>query len=139
MCFQYDARTKITMRRHVPPTFKEVRHVMNIATVCAAWVPYELRPVAAPGCARTRSHDCRGVVGLQIHAVTPHLKMVTFDADDTIYEDGGIVSRGSPMVDIIVRLLRAGIVVSLVTAAGYPGNVRARACCCARASRVMWD
>lgn len=49
--------------------------------------------------------------------------MVTFDADDTIYEDGGTVSRGSPMVDIIVRLLRAGVIVSLVTAAGYPGNV----------------
>ena len=49
--------------------------------------------------------------------------MVTFDADDTIYEDGGSVSRDSPVVDIIVRLLRAGVIVSLVTAAGYPGNV----------------
>ena len=49
--------------------------------------------------------------------------MITFDADDTIYEDGGSVSPGSKMVDIIVRLLRAGIVVSLVTAAGYPGKV----------------
>ena len=40
----------------MPPTFKEIRHIMNIATV---------------------------------HAVAPILKMVTFDADDTIYEDGG--------------------------------------------------
>lgn len=94
----------------MPPTFKEVRHIINIATV---------------------------------HGVAPVLKMVTFDADDTIYEDGGtvgwgrrcvtvnetlgaaagVITMGSPMVNIIVRLLRQGIFVALVTAAGYPGQV----------------
>jgi len=105
------------MRRHVPPTFKEIRHIMNIATV---------RAQMGQGIFE-RAHVFDRLSFLswmpQIHAVTPHLRMVTFDADDTIYEDGGTVSRGSPMVDIIVRLLRAGVVVSLVTAAGYPGNV----------------
>ncbi|POM77388.1 IMP-specific 5'-nucleotidase [Phytophthora palmivora] len=50
------------------------------------------------------------------------VKLVTFDADDTIYEDGGSISKSSRMVQIIVELLRRGVVVSLVTAAGYPGN-----------------
>jgi IMP and pyridine-specific 5'-nucleotidase len=53
---QYNTRTHLLHRRFVPPTFKEVRHIINIATV---------------------------------HGVAPVLKMVTFDADDTIYEDGG--------------------------------------------------
>lgn len=54
---QYHGRTKLLHRRFVAPTFQEIRHILNIATV---------------------------------HAVSPVLKMVTFDADDTIYEDGGV-------------------------------------------------
>lgn len=73
----------------MPPTFKEVRHILNLAT---------------------------------INAIADHLKLVTFDADDTIYEDGGIINSSSRMVKIIVELLKRGIVVSLVTAAGYPGK-----------------
>lgn len=87
---QYDARTRITHRKFVPPTFKEIRHILNIATA---------------------------------HAAAPRLQMVTLDADDTIYEDGGTIRRDSQIVDIIVRLMRAGITVALVTAAGYPGRV----------------
>lgn len=72
----------------MPPTFKEIRHVLNLAT---------------------------------IEAIAGDLKLVTFDADDTIYEDGGTISKTSRMVQIIVGLLHRGLVVSLVTAAGYPG------------------
>ncbi|KAG6611105.1 IMP-specific 5'-nucleotidase [Phytophthora cinnamomi] len=86
---EYDARTHFLARKRVPPTFKEVRHVLNLATT---------------------------------NAIAGKLKLVTFDADDTIYEDGGSISKSSRMVQIIVQLLRRGVVVSLVTAAGYPGN-----------------
>lgn len=86
---EYDASTYFLARRRVPPTFKEVRHILNLATT---------------------------------NAIAGKLKLVTFDADDTIYEDGGTISKSSRMVQIIVELLRRGVVVSLVTAAGYPGN-----------------
>ncbi|KAG7392018.1 IMP 5'-nucleotidase [Phytophthora pseudosyringae] len=86
---EYDAGTHFLARRRVPPTFKEVRHVLNLATT---------------------------------NAIAGKLKLVTFDADDTIYEDGGTISKSSRMVRVIVELLRRGVVVSLVTAAGYPGN-----------------
>ncbi|KAL3660310.1 hypothetical protein V7S43_014837 [Phytophthora oleae] len=86
---EYDASTHFLARRRVPPTFKEVRHILNLATT---------------------------------NAIAGKLKLVTFDADDTIYEDGGTISKSSRMVQIIVELLRRGVVVSLVTAAGYPGN-----------------
>lgn len=76
-------------RKRVPPTFKEIRHVLNVAT---------------------------------INAIASDLKLVTFDADDTIYEDGGTISKTSHMVEVIVGLLHRGLVVSLVTAAGYPGK-----------------
>lgn len=86
---EYDASTHFLARKRVPPTFKEVRHILNLATT---------------------------------NAIAGKLKLVTFDADDTIYEDGGTISKSSRMVQVIVELLRRGIVVSLVTAAGYPGN-----------------
>lgn len=72
----------------MPPTFKEVRHILNLATV---------------------------------NAIASHVKLVTFDADDTIYEDGGVIHASSKMVGIVTALIQRGIVVSLVTAAGYPG------------------
>ncbi|TMW58503.1 hypothetical protein Poli38472_010062 [Pythium oligandrum] len=86
---EYDAKKHLLARKRVPPTFKEVRHVLNLSVV---------------------------------NAIAGKLKLVTFDADDTIYEDGGSISATSRMVTIIVELLRRGLVVSLVTAAGYPGN-----------------
>ncbi|CAH0485831.1 unnamed protein product [Peronospora farinosa] len=87
--FDYDMKTHFLARKRVPPTFQEVRHILNLATT---------------------------------NAIAGKLKLVTFDADDTIYEDGGTVSKSSKMVHIVVELLRRGVVVSLVTAAGYPGN-----------------
>lgn len=36
--------------------------------------------------------------------------------------DPGTVSLESPMVRIIMRFIKAGVVISLVTAAGYPGE-----------------
>ncbi|CAI5747048.1 unnamed protein product [Peronospora destructor] len=86
---EYDTKTHFLARKRVPPTFKEVRHILNLATT---------------------------------NAIAGKLKLVTFDADDTIYEDGGTVRKSSTMVQIVVELLRRGVVVSLVTAAGYPGN-----------------
>ncbi|TYZ66603.1 hypothetical protein PybrP1_008123 [[Pythium] brassicae (nom. inval.)] len=85
---EYDASKHFLSRKRVPPTFKEVRHILNLATV---------------------------------NAIAGHVKLVTFDADDTIYEDGGVIHAASKMVRVVVELLSRGIVVSLVTAAGYPG------------------
>jgi IMP and pyridine-specific 5'-nucleotidase len=59
-----------------------------------------------------------------IHSFSKVGKLVTFDADDTIYEDGGVVHATSPMRAIITDLMTRGINVSLCTAAGYPGNAR---------------
>ena len=58
MCtVQYNEGTHLLSRKYVTPTFKEVRHILNIAA---------------------------------INAIAPKLRMVTLDADDTIYEDGGM-------------------------------------------------
>ena len=50
------------------------------------------------------------------------MRLVTLDADDTLYSDGGVLTVDSPMIPLIVRLLRLGLSVALVTAASYPGE-----------------
>eukprot|EP00927_Polykrikos_kofoidii_P019747 TRINITY_DN19256_c0_g1_i1.p1 TRINITY_DN19256_c0_g1~~TRINITY_DN19256_c0_g1_i1.p1 ORF type:complete len:435 (-),score=73.72 TRINITY_DN19256_c0_g1_i1:227-1531(-) len=82
----YDSKYSISQRRHVTPSFNEIRHILNIA---------------------------------QIMALSKSLRMVTFDGDQTLYDDGGNFSAESILCVMLCKLLQAGISVVLVTAAGY--------------------
>ncbi|KAI9910987.1 hypothetical protein PsorP6_010899 [Peronosclerospora sorghi] len=86
---EYDATTHFLARKRVPPTFKVIRHILNVVTT---------------------------------NAIAGKLKLLTLGADDTIYEDGESINKSSKIVQIDVELIRRGIVVSLLTAACYPGN-----------------
>ncbi|KAJ1557425.1 IMP 5'-nucleotidase, partial [Nowakowskiella sp. JEL0078] len=79
----------IASRRFVPPSFNDVRHILNSA---------------------------------QIIAVAPTLKLITFDGDMTLYDDGGDFAKDSLLVGLLVNLLRSGLSVAIVTAAGYPND-----------------
>lgn len=99
---EVDRTTAVCRRKHVPPTYSELRNVFNTA---------------------------------QIHEAAKSVKLMTFDADDTLFPAATSLQRDDWVVDaIIVRpwlpgrgclirqtLLRRGICVSVVTAAGYPG------------------
>ncbi|RHY40457.1 hypothetical protein DYB38_002905 [Aphanomyces astaci] len=80
----YDAVTHFSRRKRVPPTFKDVRHILNLATV-------HERDFLTRSC-------------------TMMMMMM------------GDYCESSDMVTVIVELLKKGKVVSLVTAAGYPGE-----------------
>lgn len=58
----------------------------------------------------------------QVHAIADSLKLLTFDADGTLYEDGAHLEEDSAMIARIISLLQRGISVVIVTAAGYPGR-----------------
>ena len=58
----------------------------------------------------------------QVRASAEGLRLVTFDADGTLYADGHHIEQDSAMVETIVALMRAGVHVGIVTAAGYPGD-----------------
>ena len=73
---EYDKRYRLLHRRYIPPTFKEIRHILNLAS---------------------------------IKAIASTIHLVTFDADDTIYADGGSITKESPMANIIIELLRSWI------------------------------
>ncbi|KAI9022074.1 IMP-specific 5-nucleotidase [Hyaloraphidium curvatum] len=79
----------IAGRRNVPPSFNDVRHVLNSA---------------------------------QVSAISPGLKLVTFDGDLTLYEDGGALDPASPLIALMGRMMvDHGVHIAIVTAAGYTG------------------
>ncbi|XP_024384374.1 IMP-specific 5'-nucleotidase 1 [Physcomitrium patens] len=58
----------------------------------------------------------------QVHSIAEKLQLITFDADGTIYADGHHIRGDNKMIGHIIKLMREGINVAIVTAAGYPGN-----------------
>ncbi|CAK0783513.1 hypothetical protein CVIRNUC_006712 [Coccomyxa viridis] len=58
----------------------------------------------------------------QVHSSAKKLRLVTFDADGTLYADGCHMEHDNEMVGHIISLMRSGIDVAIVTAAGYPGQ-----------------
>mmetsp|Transcript_15223 Transcript_15223/g.22266 ORF Transcript_15223/g.22266 Transcript_15223/m.22266 type:complete len:410 (+) Transcript_15223:112-1341(+) len=58
----------------------------------------------------------------QVYSLKDRVKMLTFDADDTLYDHGMDLEGGSWMVDALATLMETGTYVAVVTAAGYPGK-----------------
>eukprot|EP00158_Paraphelidium_tribonemae_P003224 Partr_v1_DN25973_c1_g1_i5_m68484 putative IMP-specific 5'-nucleotidase involved in IMP (inositol monophosphate) degradation (By similarity) len=81
-----NARFMLTARRFVPPSFNDIRRILN--------------------CAQTM-------------AVANDLRLITFDGDVTLYEDGANLLAESPLCRMMVQLLEMDIYVAIVTAAGY--------------------
>jgi IMP and pyridine-specific 5'-nucleotidase len=84
-----DTHRHISSRRFVAPSFNDVRLILNSAQCMAV--------ASTPGA----------------------LQLATFDGDVTLYDDGGSLEADSPVVPRLLDLLRKGVKVGIVTAAGY--------------------
>eukprot|EP00879_Flechtneria_rotunda_P011066 GHRR01011562.1.p1 GENE.GHRR01011562.1~~GHRR01011562.1.p1 ORF type:complete len:276 (+),score=73.08 GHRR01011562.1:252-1079(+) len=58
----------------------------------------------------------------QIHASADALRLITFDADGTLYADGHHIEQDNEMIELFVELMKSNVDVAIVTAAGYPGD-----------------
>lgn len=92
-----DERRGISKRRLVAPSFNDVRMILNMAQIMA-------------------------LTEINRELGRTHLKLITFDGDVTLYEDGQSLVEGSDVVKRLVQLLAMGVYVGVVTAAGYPGQ-----------------
>ncbi|KAI3404683.1 ISN1 [Candida oxycetoniae] len=92
-----DERRGISKRRLVSPSFNDVRMILNTAQIMA-------------------------LTGKNRESSRTHLKLVTFDGDVTLYDDGESLTEGCDVVKRLVGLLHRGLYVGVVTAAGYPGQ-----------------
>lgn len=104
--FQYqDSLRAISSRRFVPPSFNDIRLILNTAQV--------LSLVQA---------------SKQSSVVSRKLELVTFDGDVTLYDDGGSLDYASPVIPYLLHLLSLDTKIGIVTAAGYtePGKYHDR-------------
>lgn len=92
-----DRRRGISKRRLVNPSFNDVRKILNSAQVMSLTKIYN-----------DPSPD--------------RLKLITFDGDVTLYEDGKSLTKEDPIVKRLMQLLTRGFYIGVVTAAGYPGQ-----------------
>jgi IMP-specific 5''-nucleotidase. len=95
-----DERRSISKRRLVSPSFNDVRMILNTAQIIALSRIYQEKELSK-------------------------LKLVTFDGDVTLYEDGKSLHKDDPIVSRLVKLLSLDLFVGVVTAAGYPGQLGA--------------
>ena len=84
-----DEKRAISARRLVSPSFNDIRLILNTAQTMS-------------------------LVGGR-----EPLKLVTFDGDVTLYEDGMSLTPDNPVVVRLLKLLESDIYVGIVTAAGY--------------------
>ena len=69
--------------------------------------------------------EVRHIINIaQVHASAKDVKLVTFDADGTLYADGKHFEEDNQMIDKILQLMEIGVHVAIVTAAGYPGDAK---------------
>jgi hypothetical protein len=73
----------------------------------------------------TATEDCLWFICsscIQVHASAQNLRLITFDADGTLYADGCHMEQDNKMIDAMIELMAKQIHVAIVTAAGYPGE-----------------
>ena len=83
---RYNGKYAMTSRKHVPPTFNEIRHILNLS---------------------------------QLLAIGDKLKFISFDGDQTLYSDGGNFEEKSGLSYQIIELIKAGVIICVITAANY--------------------
>ncbi|EEC47065.1 predicted protein, partial [Phaeodactylum tricornutum CCAP 1055/1] len=89
----YNEKHKLTKRQHIQISFNEIRHILNLAQIMA----------------------------LRKNLNGPRL--ITFDGDQTLYADGANFDSNPRLANYLYLLLRHGVSVAVVTAAGYEYNV----------------
>jgi IMP and pyridine-specific 5'-nucleotidase len=107
-----------TKRKHIQPSFNELRHVLNLAQLLALRKTESTNGVSDEpnGTQINQNEDSSSV---QLNGP----RMVTFDGDQTLYSDGANFESNPRLAFYIYQLLRHGVAVAVVTAAGYEYEV----------------
>lgn len=122
-----DARRAISSRRFVAPSFNDIRLILNTAQLISLIRPKSALPTST-SCANPRSNSSSGDPNLtspsgSVSSVPPppQLKLLTFDGDVTLYEDGAslISPEADPVIARLLYFLGIDVRIAIVTAAGY--------------------
>lgn len=123
----YNEKHRLTNRKHIQISFNEIRHILNLAQVMAMRTPFDYDSARKDELFQSVSHlpdDDDG--DIKEESIQPEQwdgpKMITFDADQTLYTDGSNFDSNPRLANYLYLLLRHGVAVAIVTAAGYEYN-----------------
>lgn len=103
-----DSIRAISSRRFVPPSFNDVRLILNTAQIMSLVQTPSPPPPHHPTSDQTTANSN-----------SSNLQLLTFDGDVTLYEDGGSLTPDSPVISRLLHFLSHGVKIGIVTAAGY--------------------
>ena len=117
-----------TKRKHIQPSFNEIRHILNLAQILAfrkkdshSKAAYLSASGSGLDLVEVPDYECHGATtpGQQLNGP----RMISFDGDQTLYSDGANFESNPKLAYYIYQLLRHGVAVAVVTAAGYEYDV----------------
>lgn len=126
----YNEKHRLTKRKHIQISFNEIRHILNLAQVIAMRYPEESVPLQCNPTINAKeklAEDLETDDDIVEEAIEAgQLKgprMITFDGDQTLYTDGSNFDSNPVLANYLYLLLRHGVSIAVVTAAGYEYNV----------------
>ena len=122
----YNKKHCLTKRKHIQISFNEIRHILNLAQVMAmrkegdkAKDSQLIQSLAEGSVADLAEIDLDTQNPGQLNGP----KLITFDGDQTLYSDGANFESNPTLAAYLFLLLRHGVNIAVVTAAGYEYNV----------------
>lgn len=144
----YNEKHRLTKRKHIQISFNEIRHILNLAQIIALrkhptnghseeHVGRKKRDDSPETLAEKAMLSSKNSMELDLD---PKLEertldekippgklngpsLITFDGDQTLYSDGSNFEGNPRLAYYLYQLLRHGVAVAVVTAAGYEYNV----------------
>lgn len=127
----YNAKHRLTARKHIQISFNEIRHILNMAQIMALREPKTAPSEADTNAAADADDDEDSLLEdskstaddgndpLEFNGP----KLITFDGDQTLYSDGTNFDSNPRLANYLYKLLKNGVNIAVVTAAGYEYNV----------------
>ncbi|GAX19887.1 hypothetical protein FisN_1Lh646 [Fistulifera solaris] len=129
----YNDKHKLTKRKHIQISFNELRHILNLAQIMAfsdrrkiLRAFSDIQDDESSGSSEKRSQDGQNDTKVAKNAPIGTFhgpQLISFDGDQTLYSDGANFESNPKLAHQLYTLLRHGVAVAIVTAAGYEYNV----------------
>lgn len=129
----YNEKHRLTKRKHIQISFNEIRHILNLAQIMAlrqekdGESPHDMMKSSRMGSGNGQAWDDDvDVTDTEDGAPVTQLngpRLISFDGDQTLYSDGANFEENPKLANYLYLLLRHGVFIAVVTAAGYDYNV----------------
>lgn len=124
----YNEKHQITKRKHIAVSFNEIRHILNLAQIMAL---RKESTADSNGSMENAGSLLNSITAIRSDDLSDHgspkqlngPSLITFDGDQTLYSDGANFESNPRLANYLYLLLRHGVSIAVVTAAGYEYNV----------------